>query len=93
MRTTTASIIRRCGNQFADQINFQQGINKFRMFVIDPRISIAHLFAPDGHRQESQRWIIQTVIVLIRLILYPIVKREVAAEESWPRVGNRFVGC
>src|SRR5262249_9490766 len=28
----------------------------------------------------------------VRLICHPMVQREVAAEESWPGIGGRFVG-
>src|SRR5262249_50400500 len=62
------------------------------MFVVDPRKSIAHLFAPNGHGQESQRGIIQTVIVLIRIFFYPIVEGQISAEESCPRVGRCVAG-
>ena len=80
------------GNQFADQVNFQQGVNKFRMFVIYPWEFIAHLFAPDRHGQESQRRIIEAVIVLVRLFFYPVVERQISTEQSCPRIGRRVVG-
>ena len=61
------------------------------MIIVDPWKLIAHLFGPDRHGQESQWRIVETVIVFIRVILYALVKREVAAEESWPRISGRFV--
>src|SRR6266480_257929 len=61
------------------------------MFVIDPRISIAHLFAPDGHGQESQRRIIEAVIALVSVIFNPIVERQISTEQSGPGIGRRVV--
>src|SRR5262249_56337381 len=46
----------------------------------------------NGHGQESQRGIIQTVIVLIRIFFYPIVEGQISAEESCPRVGRCVAG-
>src|SRR4029077_1531639 len=62
------------------------------MFVVDPRKSIAHLLAPDGHGQESQRRIIQTVIVLVGVVFYPIVEGQISTEQSCPRIGRCVAG-
>src|SRR5215472_11644927 len=62
------------------------------MFVVDPWKSVAHLLAPDRHRQESQRRIIEAVVALVRFFLYPIVKRQISPEQSCPRVGGRVAG-
>ncbi len=62
------------------------------MSVINHSKFITHLFGPDCHGQESQRRIIQAVIVLVRVLFHPIVEREITAEKSWPRIGGRFVG-
>src|SRR6516165_2671471 len=62
------------------------------MFVVDPRKSVADLFAPDGHREEPQRWIIEAVLPFVRLFFYPIIERQISMEQSCPRIGGRDVG-
>ena len=62
------------------------------MFVVDPRKSVAHLFAPDGHREEPQRRIVETVIVLVSVIFHAIIERQIPTEESCPRIGRRVAG-
>ena len=62
------------------------------MFVVDPRKSVAHLFAPDGHREEPQRRIVETVIVLVSVIFHAIIERQIPTEESCPRIGRPRAG-